>query len=195
MKLETMTQPSQDEAFILVVKVHRGHQLTPYESSLLLNYFDKRPTRPAKEPWAYVVKAVNVKAGRADLRYVHVYDGVAYGADGSRIHWAPTDKQDGYYTVKGELYAPEQPLMDIRKVIDKTIGITDTARLRGLPLERVISDRMGNPTTAALGDVFVNLHYLRDACNGEAQVRFYASPAHNCAYVTCALGNAKVMSI
>ena len=192
MKLETMTKATRRQAFDLAVKVHEGKALTPLESSMLINFFDKAYPKAVKDPWQYVAKAVNVKDIREPLRYVHVYDGKAYGTDGHRIHWAPTAKIDGYYTVSGEPYFPETNLMDIRKVISTTMTAADKAQLRLLPLNRYPD--IERDTVATLGSAHLNLRYLLDACNWEENITF-AVPSKDRAFITCKLGNAIVMGV
>ena len=197
MKLETMTKATRRQAFDLAVKVHEGKALTPLESSMLINFFDKAYPKAVKDPWQYVAKVVNVKDIREPLRYVHVYDGKAYGTDGHRIHWAPTAKIDGYYTVSGEPFFPETNLMDIRKVIGTTMTATDKAQLRQLPINRYPD--IARHSIVTIGSAHLQLNYLLDACNwklsaGEENITF-AIHAKDRAFITCELGSAIVMQV
>lgn len=98
-KLLTTDKPSKKEAFNLVYSARREkRELTDHEKDMLLNYFaPARPKNPAT-PEQWVAKACADKQDlRYYLRYVHVKDSIAYGTDGHRIHWAPTEFADGYY--------------------------------------------------------------------------------------------------
>lgn len=98
-QLSTIDKPNKKGAFSIVYTARaEGKDLTREQLDRLINYF--APLRPAMPKTAdeWVAKAcATAKEVRYYLRYVHVMDGVAYGTDGNRLHWSPTELADGFY--------------------------------------------------------------------------------------------------
>ncbi len=98
-KLTTTDKPNKKAAFNIVYSArNEGCNLTDLEMDQLLNYFaPNRPSKP-KNSNEWVAKAcANTKEVRFYLQYMHVADGIAYGTDGNRLHWASTELADGFY--------------------------------------------------------------------------------------------------
>jgi hypothetical protein len=189
MELQTVKKPSKAETFELVLKIASGETPTPYEMSLLVNYFSPTLPAKAKTPFDYVVKAVECKGDRKVLNYIHVRGGTAYASDGKRMHYAPVDKQDGLYSAAGvpAVNVEAQRYGDsLEGLKPKTIGQWETAKLKDcekfLVPERVWVVKVGKTT--------VDLQYLKPAINHQEDFRYQAVPQG--ILVECAMGMAVV---
>jgi len=130
----------------------------------------RKAHKPLDNSLRWVALACATTDARASLQCLHVVNGVAYGCDGNRLHYAPTDRPDGAYDAKtGDLIedAPQPP--DFTQVIPKPGAHNDAVRLgdfRALvtPTTRTAPDvTLVHPDNDCLG---VFELYAHDATNG-----------------------------
>jgi hypothetical protein len=190
MKLETLTKPKKGEAFQLVVKAVNGETLTPYEASLLVNYFSPALPAKSKTAWGYVSKILDPSESRRALHYVNVKDGVAYASDGKRLHFAPTEKPDGVYAPSGiEAERSMEYIDSMLRVLPKNRNPENTIRMEDVELQRDDSKADG-VQLARFGDMYVDIKYLMPAINHQESFKY--SVVENGLLVECDHGKALV---
>lgn len=138
----------------------------------LLMFFAERPRGKAKTAEQWVAQAVAKKDTREALNYLYVKGRRAYGADGHRAHYAPTDLADGFYCPAtlapvngGSLIYP-----DIERVMVKPRHLAATFN-RLDSMDRV---EVGTVQGKALvrrkcvqGEGYVDEGYITQAVNGD----------------------------
>ena len=195
MKLETIKRPKKAEAFSLVAKLHEGRKLTAYETSLLVNYFSPPLPVMAKTALQYVAKAVDPEHKLENMRYVHVADGLAYATDGTRMHWAPVNLENGAYSAKTcaavEGVDSDATVTTIRMLIDDPGAPVGAGKLETAKLVTLKPTWIHGETVVKLDyGAHIQLPYLLDAINREKMFE-YTVHTHKVMF-ECKLGKAFV---
>ena len=130
-KLPTNARMTKEECFEAVQNMMVDRTL-PSNTTLaqMFNYFAPKPRITTKSALAWVGVACSNDPHRFNgaLQYIYVSeDGVAYGTDGTRMHWCKTDYPTGYYDPKTLAMIDDVELEhpDHRRLIDSEIYICD----------------------------------------------------------------------
>ena len=184
MKLQTMARPDKKQALELAAAVLEGERLSLYDASLLMNYlFPPIPGRSINA-WRYVSRVTNTRDGRAISWHVHIQDGMAYGIDGHRAHYAPTDLPDGLYNTAGIKIVGDHQAAKIINLLPKDEP-NKTAYTGALPLQYVRGLQV-----AQLGETWVQLPYLMQGINNQDVFQYVE--VENGVLVECKLGRALI---
>ena len=165
-------KPTRAEAFaMLLAFAESAGPMEPDTLSSLLNFFTIPVPKIAKTAEQWVAKAcAGADEQRNQLRGLYVCQGVAFGSDGARLHWAPTKLEDGYYRPASllpidyhEAYPSRvyeliaQPATGPELSVKLTAELEDGKRLCRLPN----------------GEKY-NVDFLTDAVNGADSLTFWS---------------------
>jgi len=177
-KLTHKKKPSRKEAFQIIMNLKRSEfsDLHDNEIDSLINYFAQPIPKIAKTAEQWVCKAINEKESRGYLRYMFVENGVAYGSDGSRLHWCNTTKDNGFYDPK--------TLLQVNYTSAK---YPDMKRLTGIKFTGCLNPSFDDIETVIIKgyqcyllnaetlSIAINSCYLDDAVNGLTKFTFKIS--------------------
>lgn len=156
---------SRNEALAIATKLMQGEQLEHHVIESLYRYFLPATPKKAKTSEQWVAKAVPQKDVRYYLNYLYVKDGLMYGTDGHRIHWAPTDKPNGFYCPQS--FNPvelEATYPDVNRVIPEETSLK-TYQLKDLDTHSIDAEK---PLPVIdIEHLRFRQQYLLDASNGE----------------------------
>jgi hypothetical protein len=156
---------SRKDAFHIITMALNGkRELDPSSLESLYKFFMPKMPKKVKTAEQWVGQAVGVKDVREFTHYIHVLDGVMYATDGHRIHFAPTELEDGTYhpvTMSPVKFTQTKP--DLKRIIP-TEGQLRTTQLASCEVVFLEGSKLSHIT---IEDVRLNQKYVEQATNGE----------------------------